>query len=129
MIRKLIFASLCLLGVKLALNLGLIHGFVNRPDWTSVVLQWVLLIVVLLQIGGMYIKKMNYLWAVSIAQCVLVFMLSEGTFGWFFTYMLKPFEVYRPYPVYFASLSLVTAEALKTLWLYLNRNTVSHLPQ
>jgi hypothetical protein len=127
MLKKLIFASLCLLAVKLGLNLGLIHAFVHRPDWMSVTLQWLLLIIVVLQIGGIYFSKMKWLWYVSLAQCALIYFTSEGTFGWFFTYMLKPFETYRPYPIYFVSLSLVAAELAKTLWLYFSRNDVSNL--
>lgn len=125
MINKILFASLSLLWVKLVLNIGLTHLFVARIEWTSLSLQWLMLILVCAQLIMLYWKKLNTLWIISALQCGLVFFTSEGTFGWFFSYMLKPFELYRPYPVYFSSLSLVIAEALKTLWFFSQKKTAN----
>jgi hypothetical protein len=127
MINRLLFASLILLCFKLVLNISLTHLFVTRIEWTSLTLQWIMLVLVFVQIAMMYWKKMSYLWIASALQCSLIFFTSEGTFGWFFSYMLKPFELYRPYPVYFSSLSLILAELAKTLWFYTQR-TKNHQP-
>jgi hypothetical protein len=128
MINKFLLASLSLLFVKLILNISLTHLFVARIEWVSLTLQWLMLIIVLVQVIMMYWNKFRFLWIISAVQCALIFFTTEGTFGWFFSYMLKPFELYRPYPVYFSSMSLIIAEALKTLWFYTQRTKQNSLP-
>lgn len=118
MVKKLITLSLAVLGTKIALYLLLTHIFSNQIDLLLLVLNWSLLVVVIIQILGIYYQKYQYLWIFSLIQCFLIIFTSEGTFGWFFSYLLKPLDFFRPYDLYINNGLLFLTEIIKTIWLY-----------
>jgi hypothetical protein len=116
-LRLFILGSLALLSLKTFFDLTYIFFSVKDKFYVANGLTPLLLVLAIGQIYGI-IKEKKYIWLLSALQLILLFFTSEGTFGWLFSYVLKPFSLFHMYYIYFITACLVISEGLKTFWLY-----------
>lgn len=113
----LIKMSLALFGYKALVDFIKTIVLVDRTSLLEIGIQVIVLVLVVAQLIGIK-KKFKYTWAFSAIQVVMIYFLSQGTFSWLFSYLLKPFQSYQPSHSYFMSIFLLISEIMKTIWIY-----------
>lgn len=118
--NNVILMSLVLFGLKNIFDLIILLGFVDTYDSLVLLLGLILVLLPCLQIYGI-LKKIKVVWVLSLFQCVLIYFTSQGTFGWLFSYLLKPFALFQPTQSYVVICCISIGEIAKTIWFFKHR--------
>lgn len=116
-LKLLIFISLGIFGIKLIFDLLMTLIFVDIYDKFSLITETSLLLIVSFQFIGI-LKKYQLTWLLSLAQCGFIYYTSQGTFSWFFSYVLRSFNHYQPLQSYIIAALLISTEIAKTVILF-----------
>jgi hypothetical protein len=116
-IRYLFLFSLILLSFKVLLDLIIAVSFIDVVDSFAISLNFFLVFISLGQIFGI-LKNHKLTWLLSALQVIMVYYMSQGSFSWFFSYILRPLVTLQVTHTYILTLCLFGSEIAKSVWLY-----------